>query len=305
MKKRFNLLVVAIAVLPNLCFAGAMAHPDTVKVINNPNQVVITQGKDTVLLKVDGNDVDKDYHYECRVTPNYKGGLSTMHREGLDVEFSYPFKKERDSVKSDDTKPRFQVFLSDVYIGWGGFHADAVNRDAFKKTACELGVLNLVGVGYLFNQNRSRVSLGLGFNLSRYGLKKPHFWACDDTGVLDYETSLEDHDHHYASLSLLSMQFPLMFNQSLGKRWCIAASAVLNWNYYADFNNSYSIGKSDYSINTRGLHQRKVSVDYIGMVSWRGIGAYFRYAPQSVFKTNYGPEMKNRWTLGVIIRSWR
>ena len=301
MKKRLNLLVAAIAVLPNLCFAGTSASPDTVKVINNPNQVVITQGDDKVLLKVDGNDIDKDYHYECRVTPNYKGGLTTMHREGKDVEFSYPFKK-RDSV---NTKPHFQVFLSDVYFGWGSFHVDAANRDVFNKTACELGVLNLVGVGYLFNHRRSRVSLGLGFNLSHYSLKKPHFWTRNDAGVVGYETSLEDFDHHHASLSLLSMQFPLMFNQSLGKRWCVAASVVLNWNNYADYNNSYSIGKSDYSVNTRGLYQRKVSVDYIGMVSWRGIGAYFRYAPQSVFKTNYGPEMKNRWTLGVILRGWR
>ena len=78
----------------------------------------------------------------------------------------------------------------------------------------------------------------------------------------------------------------------------------MNWNYYADYHNSYRIGNSDYTETTRGLNQRKISFDGIAELSWGGLGVYFRYAPQSVMKDGWGPEIKNRWTLGLVLRGF-
>ena len=78
----------------------------------------------------------------------------------------------------------------------------------------------------------------------------------------------------------------------------------MNWNFYADYKDSYRIGKSDYTETTRGLDQRKISFDGIAMLSWGGLGVYFRYAPQSVMKDGWGPEIKNRWTLGLVLRGF-
>jgi len=78
----------------------------------------------------------------------------------------------------------------------------------------------------------------------------------------------------------------------------------MNWNFYADCHNSFRVDKSDYTVTTRGLNQRKISFDGIAMLSWGGLGAYFRFAPQSVMKDGWGPEMKNRWTVGVVFRGF-
>ena len=166
----------------------------------------------------------------------------------------------------------------------------------------EIGILNLIALGRVFNQGRSTVSLGVGFNWHRYGLESPYFWHRTTEGTLGYMEFGEPFDKHRATLLVRSMQFPLMFNQSLGKRWNVAVGAVMNWNFYADVRNSYRMGKTDYNETTRGLNQRKISFDGIAMLSWHGLGVYFRYAPQSVMKANYGPELKNRWTLGLVLR---
>ena len=206
------------------------------------------------------------------------------------------------SCDSTEGKHRFQIFLSDVYVGWGGNHVNAPSSDVIKSTVWEIGVLNLASLGYNFNQDRSRLSFGVGFNWTHYGLRKNYSWCRGDGGVLGWQPNAENYDKHRSTLTLHSMQFPLMFNQSLGKKWDVAAAAILNWNYYADFRTAYSLDHSDYNVATHGLRQRKVSFDLLGQVSWHGIGAYFRYSPQSVFKTGYGPEMKNRWTLGIVLR---
>lgn len=291
-------LIAAIITLPSLCFATEAQNNDTIKVINNPNQVVVTQHKDTVLLHVDGSENDKDYRYECRVTPKHHHGLNVMQREGNELEFRHPFKR----CDTTDTKRHMQVFTSDIYFGFGSSQFGAANDDAIKQAFTQVGILNLLALGYEFNRNRSRLSLGLGFNWAWHKLRSPYFWSRSDDGVLGYELNATDYKNHSATLRLMSMQFPLMFNQSLGKQWSLAVGAILNWNYYAEFRNSYSLDKSDYSITTHGLHQRKLSFDYIAMVSWHGLGAYFRYAPQSVFKPGFGPEINNRWSIGLVLR---
>ncbi len=300
MRKKLTLLLVAIMALPSLCAASDAIKDDSVKVIKNPEQVTITKRDGMFRLNVDGNDQDKDYRYEYLVKERYDGKLYVQESEGGSVKFRHPFSK----CDSNYKKPHWEVFTSDLMFGWGGHSVASADRDLLKKSMSEIGILNLVSLARVFNQGRSRVSLGVGFNWQRYNLKSPYFWARLNNGVLGYGEITENFDKHRATLIVRSMQFPLMFNQSLGKGWNVALGAVMNWNFFADYHNSYRIGKSNYTETTRGLNQRKISFDGIAMLSWGGLGMYFRYAPQSVFKTGFGPEMKNRWTLGVVLRGF-
>lgn len=298
MRKQLTLLLVAMMVLPSLCAASEAIKDDSVKVIKNPEQVTITKRDGMFRLNVDGNETDKDYRYEYLVKERYDGKLYVQESEGGRVRFRHPFSK----CDSNYKETHWEVFTSDLMFGWGGHSVDAPDRDILKKSMSEIGILNLVSLARIFNQGRSRVSLGVGFNWHRYNLESPYFWTRSNEGVLGYGELTEQFDKHRATLIVRSMQFPLMFNQSLGKGWNVSLSAVMNWNFYADYHNSYRIGKSDYTETTRGLYQRKISFDGIAMISWGGLGMYFRYAPQSVMKDGWGPEIKNRWTLGLVLR---
>lgn len=299
MKKKITILLAAIIALPGLCAASEAIKDDSVKVIKNPSQVVITKKDGMFRLNVDGNETDKDYRYEY-IVKDHDGTLYAQEIEGGSLKIRYPFSKCDTSYK----KPHWEVFMSDIYFGWGGHSVATPDRDIVKKSMSEIGILNFVALGYVFNHGRSRASLGVGFNWHRYGLDKPYFWERNNEGVLGYGKYTDPFDKHNATLIVRSLQFPLMFNQDLGKNWNVSVGAVMNWNNYADFHNSYRVDKSDYSETTRGLYQRKISFDGIAILSWGGLGVYFRYAPQSVFKTGFGPEIKNRWTLGVILRGF-
>ncbi len=198
-----------------------------------------------------------------------------------------------------EPEKHFQIFLSDAYIGWGG--NSTANSEYIKKRHSEVGILNFVAFGYNFNQHRTMVSAGIGFNWSGYRLKKPAQWTRSDDGVVWISTTAEPYKNHRASLLVRSMQFPIMIHHNLGHRFNIAAGPVLNWNFYASMSNGYDKDKDDYVVTTRGLHQRKFSVDGIVRLTWRGVGAYLRYSPQSLFKRGYGPEIKNRWSIGLMI----
>ena len=291
------IILLAIFLLPLLMLAQETSTIDTVKVVNKPDRVVITEDGQEVVVNIDGAYKDKDYKYEYRAKPSNKGFV-TEQTENHKLRFEHPFSK-CDTTRS---KRSFDLFLSDLYFGWGGNSVEAGNRDIIKRSHSEIGILNLIGLG--FNFNHTRISIGMGLNWANYSLNKPWFWTRNNEGIVGLQATSDQIDKYHARLGVCSMQFPLLINQSLGKHWSIGAGPILNWNYYASFGNGYSEGNSDYNVSTHGLYQRKVSFDYIGMISWRGIGAYFRYAPQSVFKDGFGPEIKNRWTLGIILRGW-
>ena len=300
MRKKLTFLLVAMMALPSLCAASDTIKDDSVKVIKSPEQVTITKRDGLFRLNVDGNETDKDYRYEYVVEERFDGKLYVQESEGGKMRFSHPFSK----CDSNYKKTHWEVFTSDLMFGWGGHSVASADRDMLKKSMSEIGILNLVSLARVFNQGRSRISLGVGFNWQRYNLESPYFWNRSNDGVLGYQKFTEPFDKHRATLIVRSMQFPLMFNQSLGKGWNVSLSAVMNWNYYADYHNSYRIGKTDYTETTRGLYQRKISFDGIAMLSWGGLGVYFRYAPQSVMKDGWGPEIKNRWTLGLVLRGF-
>lgn len=287
------LTFLAIFLLPLLMLANEPSKIDTVKVIDKPNQVVIAEDGNQVMVNVNGAYRDKDYKYEYRAKPGSRGFV-TEQTENHPISYRFG---ECDSTKS---KRSFDVFMSDLYVGFGGNSVEQGNRDIIKRSRYDIGILNLIGLGVNFN--RTRISLGLGFNWSRYGLNKPYIWNRSNDGAVGFEPLTGETQNLNTSLLVRSMQFPLLFNQYLGKHWVITVGPIFNWNFYADFNNSYSNGVNDISVTTHGLNQRKFSVDGIVMVSWRGLGAYFRYEPQSVFKTGFGPEIKNRWTMGLVIR---
>ena len=299
MKNRITILLALFLALPCLCAASEAIKDDSVKVIKNPNQVVITKNDGMFRLNVDGNETDKDYRYEYLVK-DHDGTLYAQESEGSCVKFRHPFSKCDTNYK----KPHWLLFLSDIYFGWGGHSVAAPDRDIVKKSMSEIGILNFVALGYIFNEGRSRFSLGVGFNWHRYGLNKPYFWERSSEGVLGYSKFANPFEKHHSTLIVRSLQFPLMYNQELGKNWNVSVGAVMNWNSFADYHNSYQVDNSNYSETTRGLYQRKISFDGIAMLSWGGLGVYFRYAPQSVMKTGFGPEIKNRWTLGVVLRSF-
>ncbi len=291
MTYRLFFVIVALTLIAPLAQAHGVSTADTVKVINRPSRVVISVDSGQVRVNVKGGYHARDYEYEYCVKPGNDVALVTEQHENRPM-------CGTDSVK----RPHLQVFLSDLYVGWGGNSVEKGNRELIKRSTTHFGILNVIGLGAVFNHNRTRVSAGVGINWTWHRLNKPTFWNIGEEGNVVLEPSSDAIKSHRATLTVYSLQFPLLFSQQISKRWNIAAGPVLNWNFYARYRNGYSLDGKDYSTSARVRNVRGFSLDYVAMVSYNGVGAFFRYSPQSVFKTGQGPEIKNRWTLGIVLR---
>ena len=98
-----------------------------------------------------------------------------------------------------------------------------------------------------------------------------------------------------------TVQFPLMFSQRIVKKLDLTVAGILNWNTYARVDNHYEMNKVEHDTKYKGLKQEKINFDFMGALSWNDFGFYCRYSPGKFFKEGYGPEIKDTWTVGLII----
>ncbi len=163
----------------------------------------------------------------------------------------------------------------------------------------EVGVLQVVGAKYTFG-DRNSFSLGAGYQYKTYALKKDYRF---DTDVLSGATVIDMWEPNTAKTSSLlrlhTIQFPLTYAKGFGKKWHITVGGVLNWNFYASYNNSFKENNTTYSSTTNKLCQRKVSADVLVGVAYNKIALYARYSPCKLFKSGCGPEIDNVWTIGI------
>ena len=280
--KKTILLIAAMFAMAQVCNATS----DTVTVIEQPSQVIITETPSGVKVNVQGSKDDESAKYTYSVEHQANDKVTTSQEK--DWEIRYPFSK-------NESNGHWSVTMSGFYMGGGIHHSWEKINNSF-----EIGLLNIAAVNYDSHHGQS-ISLGVGFHHKSFSLKRPNMLvrdeATDIVSPLFYPEGVEAKDRS-SNLNLWAFQFPLMFRQKIYKSLAIRFGGIMNWNYLAQVNNHYFIGKTEYNITQRGLKQNKITFDLMGGLTLGHIGIYCRYSPNEVFKKGYGPEIKNTWTLG-------
>ena len=260
---------------------------DTIRVINNPGRVVITEKNGTVSVQVkdESGDASKDYKYDVRRSS------SSLKLEDYDDD-------------DEDADKKWDLFVGGLYVGWGHSNGHDAAKGATGLSR-EVGILNLLGVSYNFNP-RSSLSLGAGVAGKWYNLKSEYLFEEPDPanhpGMLTVNRNWPaGASKTKSTFSNVMVQFPLLYHQGFGKKFNIMVGPVLNWNVYATNDNIFDVDRTTTKTSTKGMHQRKVTVDGIIGVGHRAVGVYFRYSPMNIFENGYGPKINNTWTLGLMI----
>ena len=288
--KKTILIIVAMLGMASVCYATN----DTVTVIENPGQVIITETPNGVKVNVQGSKDDSSANYSYTIEHQANDRVTT--RQESDWEIRYPFSKS-------ESTSHWAIVMDGFYMGGGIHHSWEMINNSF-----EIGLLNFAAVNYDSHHGQN-ISLGLGFSFKAISPTKTIMLVCDDmtkvVSVVPFPESVESKGN-WSNLHMAALQFPLMFRQKIYKRLAIRFGGIMNWNYLAQVNTHYKIGNDEHSITEWGLKQNQITFDVMGGLSLStrsvgGAGIYCRYSPSQVFKKGYGPEIKDTWTVGVCI----
>ena len=203
------------------------------------------------------------------------------------------------SNDGNDKPSHWKVDVNGFYIGMGVHHNWESINNSF-----EVGLLNAVSLQY-DSHHGQKLSLGAGLHHRSYSMKRPNMLERDNAGVVVVgtypSTNVDEIKDRSSNLNVWTIQFPLMFQQTIYKKLSFHVACILNWNTYARVDNHYELNNTDYDIHYKGLKQNKVNFDLMGGLSCNGWGIYCRYSPGKVLKDGYGPEIKQTWSLGLLL----
>jgi len=264
------------------------AAPDTVTVIEQPSQVIITETPTGSHVKVIGSKEKEDYSYTY--TMQHSGNDTVHTTQSTDWELNFPFRKSSNKVY------HWSVVCSGLYFGAGLSTSFNLVNNSFN-----WGILNIASLNYN-TLHGQQFSIGVGYDNKRFSLKRPNCFVMDEaTNIVGIESYPEGTVDRSSVLSVRTIQFPLQFQQFFGKKFHITLGGTMNWNVYAKCNTHYKVNKTHHDVSYRGIKQNKLTFDVYGALSYNRLGIYCRYSPSDLFKKGYGPEIKNTWTLGAII----
>ena len=157
----------------------------------------------------------------------------------------------------------------------------------------------IIGLRYTYTPKKSShtYSVGLWLNWRRYGLATDRqFDMVEDSyanhkvvGLTDYPAGAT---HRSSRIGIFSLSVPLMFSQRFGRdsKFKLTVGPVINFNVRGRINSSYELGDEDVDVSIKDFEYRPVTIDFMGMLTYKGIGVYGKYSPMSVLKTDQGPQ---------------
>lgn len=293
MMKSVSIALAAVAVC-NIATVSATAQ-DTVKVVDNPRRVIITEDSLGSHVKVLTEDKKKVYSYDYNVGHNDNDRLSI--NQSTDWNLKLPFQR------SDTTsRHHWSVITSGLYFGWGWNHVKngAQPLKDYMGHEYEIGMLNAVAIEYATGHGQY-ISLGFGLDWRHYRMHNSsvNFYK-DDSGRVGMAAYPDGATHRSSMIYTFSLQFPLVFRQSIGGDGSFFVGPIMNVNTGAHLNTKYKLDGVKYDLTTGSIGQRKITFDVMGGFSYNNVGLYVRYRPQHVLKSSRGPQFNNI-SMGVIL----
>lgn len=283
-----KLLLSAILMAPTAIYATETG--DTL-VINDAHKVTIVTNDSLQKIKVTGQGDNEDYVYENSiqlVDSNYVDEQYTTYRV-LDA-IGFPISRR------DTTIHRRGIIVSGTMHWALGFNAGIspdINFSTFKSLEATWNILNIEVEPYWNGQKAlQRYEIGLALNWRNYRFDTDHMLVKDHLENVALGSFPDGTSARKSNVNIFSLSVPVMFTQRLGRksRYRLTLGPVINFNVSGSLTNDYTIGDYDYEETVHHIGYRPITVDLMGIIRYRWIGAYVKYSPMSVFKTGRGPK---------------
>lgn len=291
---KFILLIILLFTVISGQSQTTPEPPDTIKVINNPEKVVVTSYGETTMIEVESvTDLERDrFTYEVTVHE------SDTQDSDSEIEFEIPFgirgRKEGRQGYSDRRRLRTSTFVfGNVYVGQRFNYANKGNV----KNSVEFGVRNLIGLRWSHGPYTPCFSIGVGLGWQKYKAQDGFIYSMDGSRLL-LVPILEGCDVIHSEMNVFNFQIPLIFTIPIGCDVDFQAGAIGCFNTYAKALTDLETEHVKYKTTYKRMQQRLFTVELTATLGVCDIlGVYASWSPMTLFQAPYGPQLKS-WSIG-------
>ena len=188
----------------------------------------------------------------------------------------------------------WNIYTGGFVIGWDNASGIDVNMGR----SIDIGWLNVIGAKFKISRWH-RITAGLGIDWRNFRLNKDvRFMQEDDyLSVAPYPEGAEPKS---SRVKVFSLTMPILFRQRLFSTVDIFAGPVVNFILHASVETIYNLNGEKVKESSNKIHPVPVTVDIMGGMKWKFIGAYVRYSPCHVLQERHATVF-TPFTTGIIM----
>ena len=188
----------------------------------------------------------------------------------------------------------WNIYTGGFVIGWDNASGIDVNMGR----SIDIGWLNVIGAKFK-TRHGQRITMGVGIDWRNFRLSNDVRFHKDgeNLSIVPYPDGAES---RRSRLKVFSLTVPVLLRQRLFSTVDIFAGPVVNFNLHASMETAYTLNGEKVKDTSSKIHPVPVTVDIMGGVKWKFIGAYVRYSPCHVLQERYAPAF-NPFTAGIIM----
>jgi hypothetical protein len=188
----------------------------------------------------------------------------------------------------------WNIYTGCFVIGWD----NAGDIDVNMGRSMELGWLNVVGAKFNTGHGQ-RITAGVGIDWRNFKLNNDVRFQ-QDGDYLSITSYPDGAQPKSSRIKVFSLTMPVLVRQRLFSTVDIFAGPVVNFNVHASMETIYTINGEKVKESSNKIHPVPVTVDVLGGIKWKFIGAYVRYSPCHVLQERYAPVF-TPFTTGIIM----
>lgn len=292
----YRILTLALAVIGVTFGSLAQEAADTVKVIENANNIIVVakDGKTVLNAEFPGKNSKETLKYQYEVNVANSDTISVKDEFSDNWGMDLPFVKDKSMNVRDNKVRRYIGFLSRGYWGWR-FNYDGKGN---VRNGWEYAVPDFVSVKW--QRRGAEFEIGLGASSSYY-FASDNFCFQKEGDKIVLAPVPDGMYTKQSSLMIDALLVPVFYNQRLGKNGSFTLGAIANFNFFSSATTKLHTANDQYVTTTyRGLQQRLLTLDTYASINFYGIGVFAKWSPIKVFDKKFGPELKG-FTIGVEI----
>lgn len=286
-------LVLTFAMVASLAATAAATEvADTIKVVENPQSVIVTRTPDglTNVMVVSNADDKEDAYY------SYTSSVMAIDVPGNQITSDEEWGLSLPFLKAKKVKKTNYIWFQQTYIGIPFVLSGPTGLDQ----SIECGIGQLVGVSWKPCQSGPGFSIGVGIHYEQYSLHAGRIFG-KDGDRLTINPLGEEYTDPSSRLRNFGFTVPVTINQSIYEGFSVSVGVGMRFNTFTKATSSFSKDNVRYKRDFKSLQQRELNYELYGAIGWDDVAAlYVRYTPVSLFKSAYGPRFETL-SIGITL----
>lgn len=216
---------------------------------------------------VDGTSQNYTFYFENPGDRQYK---SFVGQNGSDFGFTLARKG----------KVQWEIVSNGLTFGWGTTVNDSPDMNVSMWKSNEISWTNILAVQA--RRGHHALSLGVGFLWQNYVTKGNRYFDLNmESRSIGFAPYPEGATDFRSRIQIKSWQMPLLYRFMFGhKNYCnFVAGPILCFNTGSSIKTQYKFDGREYTVRTKNIGQRPVTLDLFAGFNYRYIGVYVRYSP--------------------------